>query len=94
MVNPTSPLDRLRIAMITRTVSLFAHAGDPTEHTLAPRGDPGLFGPRPLHCGFVGVASGFTAGYPGARGRPAWGPAIRGGCWALRAAACGRACCA
>ena len=35
----SSPLERLRIAMVSRTVSLFAHAGDPMEHTLDYAGD-------------------------------------------------------
>jgi uncharacterized protein (DUF2236 family) len=61
-VNPANPLDRLRIAMITRTVSLFAHAGDPMEHTLDYAGDRGLFGPDAISWEVMGDVSGFIAG--------------------------------
>jgi uncharacterized protein (DUF2236 family) len=61
-VTPTTPLDRLRIAMISRTVSLFAHAGDPMEHTLDYAGDPGLMGPDSISWEVMGDVSGFIGG--------------------------------
>jgi uncharacterized protein (DUF2236 family) len=58
----TSPLERLRIAVVRRTVGLFAHADDPLEHTLDYRGDPGLFGPDSISWEVMGDVSGFVGG--------------------------------
>ncbi len=58
----TSPIERLRITVVSRTVSLFAHAGDPMEHTLDYAGDPGLFGPDSVSWEVMGDVSGFIAG--------------------------------
>jgi uncharacterized protein (DUF2236 family) len=59
---PTSPLDRFRRTVVTRTVSLFAHADDPMEHTLDYAGDPGLFGPDSISWEVMGDVSGFIGG--------------------------------
>ena len=48
--------------MVTRTVSLFAHADDPMAHTMDYPGDPGLFGPDSISWEVMGDASGFIAG--------------------------------
>ena len=58
----SNPLERFRIAVVSRTVGLFAHAGDPMEHTLDHAGDPGLFGPDSISWEVMGDASGFIAG--------------------------------
>ena len=42
---PVTPLERLRRAVVGRTVGLFAHAADPMADTMDYAGDPGLFGP-------------------------------------------------
>ncbi len=57
-----NPIERLRIAAVSRTVGLFAHAGDPLEHTLDYAGDPGLFGPDSISWEVMGDVSGFIAG--------------------------------
>jgi uncharacterized protein (DUF2236 family) len=48
--------------MVSRTVSLFAHAGDPMEHTLDYAGDPGLLGPDSVSWEVMGDVSGFIGG--------------------------------
>lgn len=48
--------------MVSRTVSLFAHAGDPMEHTLDYPGDPGLLGPDSISWEVMGDVSGFIGG--------------------------------
>lgn len=58
----THPLDRFRRTVVTRTVSLFAHADDPMEHTLDYAGDPGLFGPDSITWEVMGDVSGFIGG--------------------------------
>jgi uncharacterized protein (DUF2236 family) len=58
----TTPLDRFRRTVVSRTVSLFAHAGDPLEHTLDYTGDPGLFGPDSISWEVMGDVSGFIGG--------------------------------
>ena len=58
----TNPLERLRITAVSRTVGLFAHAGDPMEHTLDYRGDPGLCGPDSISWEVMGDVSGFIGG--------------------------------
>lgn len=58
----TTPLDRFRRTVVSRTVSLFAHAGDPLEHTLDYAGDPGLFGPDSISWEVMGDVSGFIGG--------------------------------
>ena len=62
LVTTKSPLERLRITMVSRTVSLFAHADDPMEHTLDYAGDPGLFGPDSISWEVMGDVSGFIGG--------------------------------
>lgn len=57
-----NPLERLRITVVSRTVGLFAHAGDPLENTLDYDGDPGLFGPDSVSWEVMGDVSGFIAG--------------------------------
>ncbi len=59
---PSNPLERFRVAVVSRTVSLFAHAGDPMEHTLDYRGDPGLLGPDSVSWEVMGDVSGFIGG--------------------------------
>ena len=59
---PNNPLERLRRTMVTRTVSLFAHADDPMAHTMDYAGDPGLFGPDSISWEVMGDTSGFIAG--------------------------------
>jgi uncharacterized protein (DUF2236 family) len=61
-VRSSSPLERFRITIVSRTVGLFAHAGDPLEHTLDYAGDPGLFGPGSISWEVMGDVSGFIAG--------------------------------
>jgi uncharacterized protein (DUF2236 family) len=55
-------LERLRRSVVTRTVSLFAHADDPMEYTMEYPGDPGLFGPGSVTWELMGDASGFIGG--------------------------------
>jgi uncharacterized protein (DUF2236 family) len=57
-----SPLERFRVTVVSRTVSLFAHAGDPLERTLEYSGDPGLFGPDSISWEIMGDVSGFVGG--------------------------------
>ena len=57
-----NPVEQFRIAVIRRTVGLFAHAGDPLEHTLDYTGDPGLFGPDSISWEVMGDVSGFIGG--------------------------------
>jgi uncharacterized protein (DUF2236 family) len=57
-----SPVERFRRAVVTRTVSLFAHADDPMEHTMDYAGDPGLFGPGSISWEVMGDTSGFIGG--------------------------------
>lgn len=61
-MTPSSPLERLRITMVSRTVGLFAHAGDPLEHTLDHTGDPGLLGPDSISWEVMADVSGFIGG--------------------------------
>lgn len=56
------PLERLRRTIVSRTVSLFAHADDPMAHTLDHHGDPGLFGPDSISWEVMGDVSGFIGG--------------------------------
>jgi uncharacterized protein (DUF2236 family) len=56
------PLDRFRRSVVSRTVSLFAHADDPMAHTLDYPGDPGLFGPDSVSWEVMGDVSGFIGG--------------------------------
>ena len=58
----STPLDRLRRTVVTRTVSLFAHADDPMARTLEYAGDPGLFGPDSISWEVMGDVSGFIGG--------------------------------
>ncbi len=58
----STPLDRFRRTVVTRTVSLFAHADDPLAHTLDYAGDPGLFGPDSVSWEIMGDVSGFIGG--------------------------------
>jgi uncharacterized protein (DUF2236 family) len=57
-----TPLERLRRTVVSRTVGLFAHAGDPMAHTLDYAGDPGLFGPDSISWEIMADVSGFVAG--------------------------------
>lgn len=59
---PVNPFERFRIAIVSRTVGLFAHAGDPMEHTLDYAGDPGLFSPDSISWEVMGDVSGFIGG--------------------------------
>jgi uncharacterized protein (DUF2236 family) len=59
---PGSPVERFRRTVVTRTVSLFAHADDPMEHTMDYAGDPGLFGPGSISWEVMGDTSGFIGG--------------------------------
>jgi uncharacterized protein (DUF2236 family) len=59
---PTTPLERFRRTIVSRTVGLFAHADDPMAHTLDHAGDPGLFGPESISWEVMGDVSGFIAG--------------------------------
>ncbi len=61
-MRPSNPIERLRITVVSRTVGLFAHAGDPLEHTLDYADDPGLFGPDSISWEVMGDVSGFIAG--------------------------------
>jgi len=56
------PTERLRRAVVSRTVGLFAHADDPMAHTLDYAGDPGLFGPDSISWEVMADVSGFVAG--------------------------------
>lgn len=58
----SEPIDRFRLAMVRRTVSLFAEADDPMANTMDHVGDPGLFGPDSLTWEIMGDASGFVGG--------------------------------
>ena len=59
---PSSPLDRFRRAVVTRTVRLFAEADDPMADTMDYAGDPGLFGPESISWEIMGDVSGFIGG--------------------------------
>ena len=48
--------------MVSRTVSLFAHADDPMANTLDYAGDPGLMGPDSVSWEIMGDVSGFIGG--------------------------------
>jgi uncharacterized protein (DUF2236 family) len=61
-VKSGNPVERFRIEVVRRTVGLFAHAGDPLEHTLDYTGDPGLFGPDSISWEIMGDVSGFIGG--------------------------------
>lgn len=56
------PAERLRLAMVRRTISLFAAADDPMADTMAYLGDPGLFGPDSLTWEIMGDATGIVGG--------------------------------
>lgn len=58
----TSPVDRFRRAVVTRTVALFAHSDDPMANTMDYPGDPGLFGPDSMTWEVMGDVSGFIGG--------------------------------
>lgn len=58
----TSPVERLRRTMVSRTVGLFAHADDPMADTMDHPGDPGLFGPDSVTWEVMGDVSGFIGG--------------------------------
>jgi len=58
----TNPLERFRRTVVSRTVSLFAHADDPMANTLDHAGDPGLFGPDSISWEVMGDVSGFIGG--------------------------------
>jgi uncharacterized protein (DUF2236 family) len=58
----TTPLERFRRSVVSRTVSLFAHADDPMANTLDHAGDPGLFGPDSISWEVMGDVSGFIGG--------------------------------
>jgi uncharacterized protein (DUF2236 family) len=59
---PIGPLERLRRAMVGRTVGLFAYADDPMEHTMDYPGDPGLLGPDSISWEVMADVSGFMGG--------------------------------
>lgn len=59
---PSSPFERLRVAIVSRTTGLFAHGKDPMAETMRYRGDPGLFGPDSITWEVMGDVSGFVAG--------------------------------
>ena len=58
----TSPIERLRVTVVSRTTGLFAHGNDPMAHTMDYGGDPGLFGPDSITWEVMGDVSGFVAG--------------------------------
>jgi uncharacterized protein (DUF2236 family) len=58
----TAPVERLRRAVVGRTVGLFAHAEDPLADTLSYHGDPGLFGPDSITWEVMGDAASFIGG--------------------------------
>ena len=64
-VMPHNPIERFRIAVVSRTVGLFAHADDPMANTLDHAGDPGLFGPGSISWEVMGDVSGFIGGIRG-----------------------------
>jgi uncharacterized protein (DUF2236 family) len=57
-----NPLEDLRRTIVSRTVSLFAHADDPMAHTLDYLGDPGLLGPDSISWEIMGDVCGFIGG--------------------------------
>ena len=59
---PLNPLERLRRAVVGRTVGLFAHAADPMADTMDYAGDPGLFGPGSISWEVIADVSGFMGG--------------------------------
>jgi uncharacterized protein (DUF2236 family) len=59
---PPNPVERVRLAVVNRTVGLFAHAADPMANTLDYAGDPGLFGPGSITWEVMADVSGFIAG--------------------------------
>jgi uncharacterized protein (DUF2236 family) len=58
----SEPTERLRRAVVGRTVGLFAHADDPLANTMDHPGDPGLFGPESITWEIMGDVSGFVGG--------------------------------
>jgi uncharacterized protein (DUF2236 family) len=57
-----NPVERLRRAIVSRTVGLFAYVDDPMARTLEHAGDPGLFGPESISWEVMADVSGFVAG--------------------------------
>ncbi|MFN8622396.1 MAG: oxygenase MpaB family protein [Chloroflexota bacterium] len=57
-----APVERLRRAVVGRTVGLFAHADDPLADTLSYPGDPGLFGPDSVTWEVMGDSATFIGG--------------------------------